>query len=340
MSLSDTLGRPLRDLRISVTDRCNLRCEYCMPEEEYSWLPREDILRFEEVSTLVDAFIGAGVEKVRLTGGEPLLRRDLPSLVAMLAAKPALRDLAMTSNAMLLGEQAAPLKAAGLQRLNISLDTLDPARFARLTRFDRLPQVLEGIQEARRHFSGFKLDTVVMRGVNDEELCSLIEYAKTIPAELRFIEYMDVGGATLWSADRVVPRREILETIETRYGRATPLVEDDPSAPADRYALPDGTIFGVISSTTQPFCRTCDRGRLTADGLFYLCLYGVEAEDLRGALRGGATREEIQALVARRWIARADRGAEMRLEQADRRAFVPISALRADPHLEMHKRGG
>lgn len=340
MPLQDTLGRPLRDLRISVTDRCNLRCEYCMPEEEYSWLPREDILRFEEISTLVDVFLAVGVEKIRLTGGEPLLRRDVPALVAMISAKPGIRDLAMTSNAILLGEQAGPLKAAGLQRLNISLDTMHPDRFERLTRFDKHAQVLEGIEEARRHFTGIKLDTVVIRGVNDDEIVALLEYGRQIAAEVRFIEYMDVGGATLWSPTKVVSRREILDAIERRYGRPTALVEEDPSAPADRYALPDGTVFGIISSTTQPFCRTCDRGRLTADGLFYVCLYGVEGLDLREALRGGAPKEGIETLITRRWLARDDRGAEVRLELADRRAFVPISALRADPHLEMHKRGG
>src|SRR5512144_286932 len=193
----DTLGRTLRNLRISVTDRCNLRCAYCMPEEEYVWLPREEILHFEEISRLADVFVGLGVDKVRLTGGEPLLRRDLSQLIRLLAAKPGVRDLAITTNGVLLAEHAAALREAGLHRVTVSLDTLKPDRFAALTRRTTHAQVLEGIAAApRAGFTGTKLDTVVMRGVNDDELADLVEYARTVPAEVRFIEYMDVGGAT------------------------------------------------------------------------------------------------------------------------------------------------
>ena len=203
----DLLGRPLRSLRISVTDRCNLRCSYCMPEQDYVWLPREDILDFEEIERLADAFIALGVDKVRITGGEPLLRRGLPDLVARLAGRPAIRDLALTTNGVLLAQQAKALRDAGLHRITISLDTLHADRFRDLTRMDDLPRVLEGIDAATPIFPGFKLDTVVMRGVNDDELPDLLEFGREHGAEVRFIEYMDVGGATRWSMQRVVSCR-------------------------------------------------------------------------------------------------------------------------------------
>ena len=338
--LADVHGRWLRNLRVSVTDRCNLRCGYCMPEEEYVWLPRADILHFGEIASLIDVFLDLGVDKVRLTGGEPLLRRDLPRLVQMLAAKPRIRDLAMTTNGVLLAEHASALKAAGLHRVTVSLDTLDPARFARLTNRSTHAQVLEGIASApRAGFTGTKLDTVVIRGVNDDELAALIEFGKTIPAEVRFIEYMDVGGATRWSRDQVVGRSEMLASLERRYGRIEPIVETS-TAPADRFRLPDGTSFGIIASTTAPFCADCDRSRLTADGLWYLCLYATRGIDLRGPFRGGAGPEELQALITGGWRARTDRGAEDRLAMVDRRPLVQIGGLRRDPHLEMHTRGG
>jgi GTP 3',8-cyclase len=438
--LLDTFSRPLRNLRLSVTDRCNLRCEYCMPEEDYVWLPREDVLHFEEFSALVDVFISLGVDKVRLTGGEPLLRRDLATLVRLLAAKPGLNDLALTTNGVLLADHVDALKAAGLGRLTVSLDTLRADRFAALTRFNQLNAVLQGIEAARRVFGStvttehtegtedtirstvitehtegtedtvrpavitehtestedtvrsarttehtentedavrsavitedtvrterqllsvnsvnsvvknpptpsslLKLDTVVIRGVNDDELTDLVEFAKSMHAEVRFIEYMDVGGATHWSPDRVVSRAEMLDVLTRRYGTITPVVESsakNSAAPAERFRLPDGTTFGIISSTTAPFCRTCDRSRLTADGMWYLCLYAVSGTDLRGPLRRGATPEELQHLIAGGWRARTDRGAEQRLQLGDRRTFVPMKELQKDPHLEMHTRGG
>jgi len=337
--LFDTLHRPLRNLRLSVTDRCNLRCEYCMPEDDYQWLPREDVLHFEEISALVDVFIGLGVDKVRLTGGEPLLRRDLATLVKLLAAKPGLRDLAMTTNGILLGEQIEGLKAAGLQRITVSIDSLHKDRFLKLTRFDKLDAVLAGIDAARRVFHTLKLDTVVIRGVNDDELVDLVEFARSKNAEIRFIEYMDVGGATKWSAEHVISRREMLATLSQRYGRIEPIVEDS-SAPAERFRLPDGATFGIISSTTEPFCKKCDRSRLTADGMWYLCLYAARGTDLRGPLRAGATPDELSKIIASAWGGRDDRGAEDRLQLSERRAFVPMKALRKDPHLEMHTRGG
>jgi cyclic pyranopterin phosphate synthase len=335
----DAHQRPLQNLRLSVTDRCNLRCQYCMPEADYLWLPREDILQFEEIERLVDQFLMLGVDKVRLTGGEPLLRRDLPDLVTRLAAKPAIRDFAMTTNAVLLAPAVADLKAAGLQRVTISLDTLQRDRFIKLARFDELPRVLAGIDAVVDVFPGFKLDTVMMRGVNDDELIPLLDFARARGAEIRFIEYMDVGGATTWSMNQVVSRHDMLTTIAAHYGLVEP-VRETSSAPAERYRLPDGTIFGIIASTTEPFCKSCDRSRLTADGLWYLCLYGARGVDLRGPLRGGVSDEALRELITGVWHARTDRGAEARLSLRERSPLIPVNTLRRDPHLEMHTRGG
>ena len=310
-----------------------------MPEAEYVWLPKDDLLHFEEISALTDVFIRLGVDRVRLTGGEPLLRRNLSTLVSMLSAKAGLTDLALTSNGILLADQVDALKAAGLRRVTVSLDTLRPDRFVALTRFDELARVKEGISAAHRAFGGLKIDTVVMKNVNDDELIDLIEFGKGVNAEVRFIEYMDVGGATHWSLASVLSRLEMLAELTRHYGTVEPILEDS-SAPADRFRLPDGTVFGIISSTTDPFCRNCDRSRLTADGMWYLCLYAARGLDLRAALRGGAPLEEIAAIITRGWQGRDDRGAEARLALGDRRAFVPIKALKQDPHLEMHTRGG
>jgi len=310
-----------------------------MPEEDYLWLPREDILQFEEIERLVDQFLHLGVEKVRLTGGEPLLRRELPELVERLSKKPAIRDLAMTTNAVLLAPAVGDLKRAGLGRLTISLDTLQRDRFIQLARFDELPRVLSGIDAAVDTFPGFKMDTVVMRGVNDDEMIPLLEFAKTRGAELRFIEYMDVGGATNWSMSQVVSRDDMLKVIAAHYGSVEP-VREETSAPADRYRLPDGTMFGIIASTTQPFCRTCDRSRLTADGVWYLCLYAERGVDLRGPLRGGVGDEALRDLITSVWHARTDRGAETRLAVRGRSPLIPLKVLKRDPHLEMHTRGG
>jgi len=337
--LLDQFKRPLRNLRLSVTDRCNLRCSYCMPEPEYVWLPREDILQFEEIERLVDVFLDLGVDKVRLTGGEPLLRRDLPLLVARLASRPRIRDLAMTTNGVLLADHAEALAQAGLHRLTVSLDTLQQQRFRDLTRSSDLPRVLEGIAAAAPLFPGLKLDSVVIRGTNDDELVDLIEFGRRYNAEVRFIEYMDVGGATHWSMERVVSRTEMLAALTRHYGSIVP-VEEASSAPADRYRLPDGTLFGIISSTTQPFCQDCDRSRLTADGMWYLCLYASRGVDLRGALRQGATPAELTGLIRSAWEGRRDRGAEDRLAARDRAPLISIDSLRKDPHLEMHTRGG
>jgi GTP 3',8-cyclase len=338
--IADTLGRPLRNLRLSVTDRCNLRCQYCMPEEEYVWLPREDLLTFEEICELTDVFSDLGVDKVRLTGGEPLLRKDLPTLVSMLADCPRIHDLAMTTNGVLLAEQAQALYGAGLHRVTVSLDTLRPERFKRLTRRDSHHKVLHGIQAVRQvGFTGLKLDSVVIRGTNEDELVDLLEYGKRVEAEVRFIEYMDVGGATHWSIDKVVPRLEILARLEDCYRQIKPIHERS-FAPAERFILPDGTVFGIIASTTTPFCQSCDRSRLTADGMWYLCLYAQKGVDLRTPLRGGASRQELKAIIASTWERRRDRGAEERQELGSRGVLIRLEGLKQDPHLEMHTRGG
>lgn len=339
---ADVFGRPLGSLRLSVTDRCNMRCRYCMPEAEYVWLPRASILTFEEMARLVGVFTDLGVTKVRLTGGEPLLRHDLPTLVELLAQNRAVRDLAMTTNGLLLEREAAALRRAGLQRVTVSLDSLRPERTLEFARTPRHADILRGIDAARAAgFQSVKLNTVVIRGYNDDELIELMEFARARGAELRFIEYMDVGGATGWSLDQVVSQREILARLAERYGPITALPEPGPvQAPAERFALPDGTRFGIIASTTQPFCRTCDRSRLTADGTWYLCLYAADGIDLREPLRSGASDEELRELIRSTWNRRADRGAEARLAAPDRGALYQIDSLRADPRREMHTRGG
>ena len=339
--LTDRFQRPLGSLRVSVTDRCNMRCRYCMPEAEYTWLPRAQILTFEEISRLVRVFAGLGVEKVRLTGGEPLLRQDLPELVRLIRGEPRIRDLALTTNGILLAGSAAALHAAGLRRVTVSLDTLRPERMQQFARSSRHADVLAGIGAAQAiGFERLKINSVVVRGFNEDELVDLIEFARARNAEVRFIEYMDVGGATQWSLDRVVPQREILDLLGHHYGAITPVVGDDPHAPAERFALPDGATFGIIASTTAPFCGACDRSRLTADGQWLLCLYAERGLDLREPLRAGASDDEIAGLVREAWTGRRDRGAEERLSVAQRQPLYQVAGLRADPHREMHTRGG
>lgn len=339
--LLDRHGRPLRSLRLSVTDRCNFRCSYCMPEEEYSWLPREDILSLEEMARLVQAFAQVGVTKVRFTGGEPLLRKNFTELIRQVAAIPEIEDIALTTNAMLLAAQASSLKSAGIQRLNISLDTLDRARFQSLTRRDALPQVLEGIQAAKdAGFRGTKLDTVLIRGTNDDEVIPLLEFAAEENLQLRFIEYMDVGGATHWSASQVVPREEIVQKVSAHFGAVEDVPLQDPSAPARLYRTASGMKFGIIASTTTPFCSDCDRGRVTADGTWFSCLYAQKGTDLRNALRDGRSTSDLVQVLRDLWSNRDDRGAEQRLTAKERGPAVSLDDLLADPLLEMHTRGG
>ena len=319
-----------------------MRCRYCMPEDEYVWLPRESILSFEEIERLVRVFSGLGVDKVRLTGGEPLLRHELATLVAMLDRVPGLKDLALTTNGLLLAREAERLRRAGLARVTVSLDTLRPERMREFAKSARHHDVVAGIQAARQvGFQRLKLNTVVVRGFNDDELADLIEFGRSHDAEVRFIEYMDVGGATRWTADQVVPQREILERLTRRYGPVESVgTPESPAAPAVRFRLPDGTVFGVIASVTGPFCGSCDRSRLTADGTWFLCLYAARGVDLREPLRRGATDDELAGLIAGAWRGRSDRGAETRLGVAERGALYRLESLRADPHREMHTRGG
>jgi cyclic pyranopterin phosphate synthase len=312
-----------------------------MPEAEYVWLPRASILSFEEIDRLAGIVAGLGVTKLRLTGGEPLLRHDLTTLVSLLSRHATISDLALTTNGILLARHAEALRAAGLRRVTVSLDTLRPERMQEFARSARHADVVAGIDVARAAgFASVKSNSVVIRGYNDDEVVDLLEFARFRGVEPRFIEYMDVGGATGWSMDQVVSQREILELVARRYGPVEPLHDGGPWAPAERFALEDGTVFGVIASTTAPFCRTCDRARLTADGTFLLCLYGEDGLDLRQLLRSGATDADIAASIAGVWEARDARGAEERAGLAQRGILHRIESLRADPRREMHTRGG
>lgn len=313
----DTLGRPLHDLRISVTDRCNFRCVYCMPKEvfgkDFQFLPRDEILTFEEIARLGSIFVGLGVRKIRLTGGEPLVRRDLDRLVAQLAALGDL-DLTLTTNGSLLQQKARALADAGLRRITVSLDSLDDATFRRMNDVDfPVAKVLAGIEAA--HAAGLapiKINMVTKRGVNESSIVPMARYFKGTGMTLRFIEFMDVGSTNGWRLDDVVPAREIVATID----REMPLEPVGPTyrgEVAARYRYTDGTgEIGVISSVTQPFCADCTRARLSADGALYTCLFATQGHDLRALLRGGKTDEEIASAIASVWTERSDRYSELR----------------------------
>ncbi|MBX3167883.1 MAG: GTP 3',8-cyclase MoaA [Candidatus Eremiobacteraeota bacterium] len=337
--LLDRRGRALATLRLSVTDRCNLRCTYCMPEAHYTWLEKPHLLSFEELTRVVRLLRVQGLEKVRITGGEPLLRQELPKLVGMLA-QSGVPQLALTSNGVLLEKQAEALRAAGLQRLTVSLDTLRPEVFSRLAQRSEIASVLSSLRFVRGlGFQELKLDTVVVRGVNDGELVDLVRFAGEIGAEIRFIEYMDVGGATRWEPGLVVSQAEILEKLRAGYGSAQPLAGRG-SAPAERFRLSNGQVVGVVASVTRPFCADCDRLRLTADGQLLLCLYARTGLDLRQLLRSGAGDDEVSGRIAEFWMSRQDQGAVDRTRVRRRSGYVSLKELRADPRLEMHTRGG
>ena len=338
--LTDRLDRPLDSLRISVIDRCDLRCNYCMPEEEYTWLPQRDILGFDEILRLVDVFVDLGVARVRLTGGEPLLRGNLVELVQRLAERAGVEDLALTTNATQLERLALPLRRAGLQRVTVSLDSLRADRFVQLTRREALDQVLAGIGAAADvGFDELKINTVVMQDFNDDEIVPLVEFGREVGAEVRFIEYMDVGGATMWNMDEVFSKADILARLQDHYGDVRPQGEQG-TAPAQRFALPDGTRLGVIASVTEPFCSTCDRARLTADGLLYLCLYASDGIDLGKCMRSGASDGELRDIIRGAWRERTDRSAEERLDDPYRGTLYQVEELKQDLHREMHTRGG
>lgn len=315
--IRDSLGRPLRALRISVTDRCNFRCRYCMPAEvfgpDHAFLPKDQVLSFEEIARLTRAFAPLGVTKLRLTGGEPLLRKDLPLLVAELAKVPALEDLALTTNGALLVELAEPLRRAGLHRLTVSLDTLDAARFRALCDTEvPLSKVLDGLDAARgAGFDRVKLNCVVQRGVNDDEAEALAAFARERGFILRFIEFMDVGTTNGWKLDAVVPGPELRARVAGRWPLAP--VEPEPDAVARTWRYEDGAgEVGFINSVTAPFCGGCDRARISAEGRLHTCLFGAEGLDLRGALRSGLSDGDLAALVAARWKRRDDRYSELR----------------------------
>jgi GTP 3',8-cyclase len=315
--VTDTRGRGLRDLRVSVTDRCNFRCPYCMPREvfgaDHAFLPRAELLTFEEVARLVRVFAELGVTKVRLTGGEPLLRRDLEELVRLIAATPGIDDIAITTNGSLLAVRAATLAQAGLRRVTVSLDSLDPEVFARLgdTRVP-LRQVLAGIEAAREAGLGpVKLNTVLQRGVNDDGLLDLVEFARAGGHVLRVIEYMDVGTTNGWRLEQTVPSAEVVERVTAVH----PLepVGDPGAGVAERWRYLDGAgELGVISSVSTPFCGTCTRARITAVGELFTCLFASTGTDLRAVLRSGASDDELRAAVAGRWAVRDDRYSELR----------------------------
>ena len=309
------MKRPLEDLRISVTDRCNFRCTYCMPLDEYPWISRDQILTFEEIARTAGVFAGLGVKKLRITGGEPLVRKGLPELVAQLAAIPGIEDIALTTNASRLVELAQPLKDAGLKRLTISIDSLQPDRFRQITQRADLQPVLDGIESAREAgFGQLKFNAVVERGVNEDEILDLAEFARANGDEMRFIEFMDVGNANSWTSEKLVSQREILKVLRSRYE----LIERDGrgSRPSQDYSFADGRGgVGVIASVTEPFCGACSRVRLTADGQVVTCLFADVGADLKGRLRSGESDEQLSEFVTDIWQKRADRYSETRLIQ-------------------------
>ena len=324
----DRLGRPLRDLRVSVTDRCNFRCRYCMPKETFGpgfrFLPRAEILSFEEITRVVEAAASLGVTKVRLTGGEPLLRRDLPQLVQMLARVPGIDDLALTTNGVLLARWAERLAAAGLGRVSVSLDSVDPEVFRLMNGMDHpIEPVLEGIVAADEAGLGpIKLNAVVRRGVNDHGVLDLAEFARQHGYSLRLIEYMDVGESHGWRMEEVVPSCELLELIGANWPLA-PELPDNPSEVAQRYRYDVGLgTIGVISSVTQPFCGACSRLRLTADGKLHTCLFSRLGHDLRPQLRSGADRQALIEEIKGIWGDRVDRYSELRASQTERAPAV------------------
>jgi cyclic pyranopterin phosphate synthase len=334
----DTLNRPVRDLRISVMDRCNFRCPYCMPREtyheSYRFLASPERLSFEEIVRVTRLFVQLGVRKLRLTGGEPLLRANLPDLIGDLTAIPDVEDVALTTNGVLLSQHAAELKAAGLNRVTVSLDSLDPAVFARMSGgLGSVEEVLQGIAHARRAgLAPIKVNAVIQRGVNDSTVLDLVEHFRGTDVIVRFIEYMDVGNRNDWRAELVVPSKELLAQISARWPLEA-LERNYREEVAERYRFVDGRgELGFISSVTQPFCGSCSRARLSSDGVLYTCLFATSGTSLRDALRGGASDEQLLERIRGVWLGRADRYSE-------RRARVREQAA-SQPKVEMYYIGG
>jgi GTP 3',8-cyclase len=318
----DSLGRPLRDLRISVTDRCNFRCRYCMPEElfgpEFSFLPKEKLLTFEEIVRLAQIFAELGVSKIRITGGEPLLRQDIVKLVHMLAKIEPIQDLALTTNGVLLTKLAGPLKKAGLKRINVSLDTLRDETFHKLnSRNYSVHHVLEGIDAAKEAGLKVKVNMVVIKGVNDSEIVEVARYFRERGLIVRFIEFMDVGNSNGWDLSQVISKQEIIKRIHAEM----PIEEIKPAyfgEVATRFRYQDTeSEFGVIPSITQPFCSTCTRLRLSSDGFLYTCLFATEGFNLRDFMRQGADDEELRQRIRKLWEKRADRYSEERSKKGN-----------------------
>jgi cyclic pyranopterin phosphate synthase len=329
----DTLGRPLRDLRVSVTDRCNFRCTYCMPREIYGqsfrFLPQADLLTFEEITRVAGVAVDLGVGKIRLTGGEPLLRREIERLVAQLAALSGVADLTLTTNGSLLDRKAEALAQAGLDRVTVSLDSLDDETFARLNDVDfPVARVLAGVDAAERAgLTPIKLNMVVRRGLNDGDVLPMARFARERGYTLRFIEYMDVGHTNGWVLDEVLPAEELLATIDAE----APLEPVEPHYPGEvarrwRYRDGGGEI-GLISSVTQPFCASCTRARLTAEGVLYTCLFGVEGTDIRAIVRSAAGDAALRERLRAIWAARTDRYSELRSDETVRLPKVEMSRV-------------
>src|SRR5262245_7183819 len=336
--LSDSFGRPAKDLRISVTDRCNLRCTYCMPFDEYVWIDKKEILTFEEIAHLVRLFIGLGVEEIRLTGGEPLARTKLEVLVGQISGLAGLKDLSLTTNGVFLADKAEALAAAGLKRINVSLDTLNAERFRKITKRGELEKVLEGLFAAKRAgLHPIKINAVIERGVNDVDILDLVEFSRQHGFALRFIEFMDVGNSNSWKSERMVSKKEILAAIAARY----PLREvgrEQGTAPSVDYEFVDGEgDIGVIASVTEPFCSSCTRARLTADGKLVTCLFSETGHDLKSLLRSGATHGDLIEFISTVWRKRRDRYSDERLE-----ALHSIQGYQSKDHkkIEMISLGG
>ena len=335
--LIDAHQRPITDLRISVTDRCNFRCTYCMPLDEYEWIDKREILTFEEITRLATLFVRLGVEKIRLTGGEPLVRKNLDHLVASLSRVDGLKDLCLTTNAALLADQIDSLKRAGLKRVNISIDSLDPDRFRRMTKRGDLGKVMDGIFAARAAgLAPIKLNAVVERGVNDGDIIPLVEFSREHGFAMRFIEYMDVGNSNNWTSAKLVTKKEIIDIIAARY----PLREvgrNQGSAPSVDYEFVDGKgDIGVIASVTEPFCSSCTRIRLTADGKIVTCLFSQLGHDVKARLRSGALDDEIGNFLSSIWQQRTDRYSVERLQALNSANYDPKSHKK----IEMISLGG
>jgi len=296
--LVDSYGRLHDNLRISVTDRCNIRCFYCMPEHATEFVKRAEILDFEEIERFVRIAVALGIVKLRVTGGEPLVRRDLPKLIRRLAAIPGIRDLALTTNGVLLPDLAEPLYEAGLRRINVHLDTLDRERFIQITRRDEIGRVLAGLDLAKRLGYRIKLNAVAVKNLVEPDIVPLAHYARDNGFEVRYIEFMPLDAQNLWNRDKVLLADEIIDTLSREIAPLVPVPDPDPRAPASEYAFADGIgRVGLIASVSRPFCLNCNRIRLTADGKLRYCLFAIEEDDVKSLMRSGASDEEIAALV-------------------------------------------